>query len=159
MTKRYWLFKSEPSTYSLDDLERDTSTFWDGIRNYQVRNLFRDDVQRGDAVLFYHSSCKVPAAVGLAKVVGLAEPDPTQFDPNAKYYDAGSKRDDPRWLGVTIEFVSRFARPVPLEDLKSDDRFDTMLLVQRGQRLSVQPVDKAHFDAIVKMGSKATKKS
>ncbi len=152
MAKRTWLFKSEAESYSLDDLERDGQTFWDGVRNYQARNLLRDEVSVGDAVLFYHSASKEPAVVGLAEVVVAYAPDPTQFDPKSPYYDAASKRQDPRWGGVSIAFRERFQKAVSLAAIKADARFANMLLVQRGQRLSIQAVEQDVFRAIVALG-------
>ncbi|MBT8098984.1 MAG: EVE domain-containing protein, partial [Gammaproteobacteria bacterium] len=101
----YWLMKSEPDAYSIDDLERDGREMWDGIRNYQARNMMRDDMRPGDGVLFYHSSCKIPAVVGIARVASEAYADPTQFDETSKYYDPKSDPADPRWCLVDIEFV------------------------------------------------------
>lgn len=154
--KRYWLFKSEPESFSIDDLAKAKAqrTLWDGVRNYTARNLLRDEIQRGDEVIYYHSACKEPAAVGVAKVVRAGYPDPTQFDAKSKYHDAQSNPDDPRWYCVDIEFVEKFARPVTLKEIKGDDTFDGMPLVQRGQRLSVQPVEADHAKAIRKRGKR-----
>src|SRR5262245_19302859 len=115
---RYWLMKSEPETFSIDHLARakDQTTFWDGVRNFQARNLLRDEMTVGDGVLFYHSSADPPAAAGTAKVVGAGRPDPTQFDPKSDHYDADSPRDAPRWFGVDIKLDRKFKRPVPLPE-------------------------------------------
>ncbi len=145
----YWLMKSEPDAYSIDDLERDGREPWDGIRNYQARNMMRDDMRIGDEILFYHSSCKVPAVVGIAKVASEAYPDPTQFDPDAKYYDAKSNPDDPRWILVDVEFVRKLDRPVTLTEIKAHPGLDDMILTRRGNRLSIMPVEKAHRDIIL----------
>ena len=110
-----WLMKSEPDVYSIDDLKRDRKTMWDGVRNYQARNYMRS-MALGDQILYYHSNCEVPGVVGLAKVVRLAYPDPTQFDPNDSHFDPGSKRDDPRWSLVDVGFVKKFRRTVSLAD-------------------------------------------
>src|SRR5207244_9623796 len=112
MAKRFWLMKSEPSAFSIDDLAKVKRTSWEGVRNYQARNLLRDEVKAGDEVLFYHSSAEPTGVAGLAKVTRAAYPDPTQFDPKSDSFDAGSKPDDPRWLSVEIQFVRRFAAVV-----------------------------------------------
>lgn len=147
----YWLMKSEPNEYSIDDLERDGTEPWDGIRNYQARNLMRDDMNIGDNVLFYHSSCKVPAVVGLAKVASEAYPDPTQFDPNNKHYDAKSKEEDPRWLLVDVAFVRKTKRPITLSELKEHPALADFRLNKRGNRLSIFPVDKKHWDVVLSL--------
>ena len=141
MAKRYWLFKSEPEEYSIDDLaaEPGGAGHWDGIRNYQVRNMIRDDMRVGDGVLFYHSNCKPPAAVGVARIARAAYPDHTQFDPNAKYYDAKSDPADPRWLMVDLAFVHRFRNEIPLPELRETPGLEEMLLLRRGNRLSTTP--------------------
>lgn len=141
----YWLMKSEPDAYSIDDLARDGKTYWDGIRNYQARNFIRDDMRIGDRVLYYHSNAKPPGIVGIAEVVSEAYPDPTQFDASSKYYDPKSSPDDPRWLLVDIAFVARFDEIVSLTALKEDAALDGMLVIRRGQRLSVQPVEERHY--------------
>jgi len=141
--------KSEPDAYSIDDLERDGTESWDGIRNYQARNFMRDDMRIGDEVLFYHSSCAEPAVVGIARVASKPYPDPTQFDPDSKYYDEKSKPDDPRWLLVDIGFVRKLARPIPLGELKAHPALAEFRLNQRGNRLSIFPVDKKHWDIVV----------
>jgi len=141
--------KSEPDAFSIDDLKRAKVEPWDGIRNYQVRNMFRDDFRIGDDVLFYHSSCKVPAVVGTAKVVSDAYPDPTQFDPEAKYYDPKSDPDEPRWLLVDLRFKRKLKRPVTLQEIKSTPGLDGFQLIKRGNRLSVFPVDEKHWDIVL----------
>ncbi len=145
----YWLMKSEPDAYSIDDLERDGREPWDGIRNYQARNMMRDDMRIGDEVLFYHSSCKIPAVVGIARVASEPYPDPTQFDPDAKYYDAKSNPDDPRWILVDVEFVRKLDKPVTLTEIKEHPGLDDMILTRRGNRLSIMPIEKAHRDIIL----------
>ena len=145
----YWLMKSEPDAYSIDDLERDGREPWDGIRNYQVRNMIRDDMRIGDRVLFYHSSCKVPAAVGIAQMVSEAYPDPTQFDAGSKYYDAGSQPEAPRWLLRDVEFVRKLKRPVTLAELKTHPGLEDFQLNKRGNRLSIFPVTAAQWKLIV----------
>jgi predicted RNA-binding protein with PUA-like domain len=150
-TMAYWLMKSEPDAYSIDDLERDGTEPWDGIRNYQARNMMRDDMKVGDQVLFYHSSCKVPAAVGIAKVASKPYPDPTQFDPKAKYYDPKSSKDDPRWILVDVSFVRKLKRPIPLSELKAHPALEEFRLNKRGNRLSIFPVDKPHWDVVLSL--------
>ena len=145
----YWLMKSEPDAYSIDDLERDGTEPWDGIRNYQARNMMRDDMRVGDQVLFYHSSCKEPAVVGIAKVSSKPYPDPTQFDPDAKYFDEKSSPDDPRWILVDVKFVRKTKRPITLKELKQHPALADFRLNQRGNRLSIFPVSKEHWDIIL----------
>ena len=156
-TRRYWLMKSEPGTYSYDDLERDGRTMWEGVRNYQARNSMRDDMAVGDWVLFYHSSAKPMGVVGVARVCSPPYPDPTQFDENSKYFDATSDPDDPRWILVDVEPVEKLDTMVTLADLKASKPLADMLVVQRGQRLSVQPVDKKHFKKVLQMAKAKTK--
>ena len=141
----YWLMKSEPDAYSIDDLERDGREMWDGIRNYQARNMMRDDMRVGDEVIFYHSACKEPAAVGIMKIASEPYPDPTQFDPRSKYHDPKSSEDDPRWYLVDVEFVRKFSRPLTLKELRTEPGLEGMILLRRGNRLSITPVDKQHW--------------
>ena len=145
----YWLMKSEPDTYSIDDLERDGREMWDGIRNYQARNMMRDDMQVGDEAFFYHSACKVPAIVGVMTIASEPYPDPTQFDPESKYYDPKSSEEEPRWCLVDVEFVQKLERPVTLSELRTYPELDGMILLRRGNRLSITPVDKSHRDFIL----------
>lgn len=149
----YWLMKSEPDVFSIDDLaarpkQREP---WDGVRNYQARNFMRDSMTPGDPILFYHSSCAEPGVAGLARVVREAYPDTTALDPQSPYYDPKSSPDAPRWVRVDVELMRKFKRVVTLAELKQDPRFDGMALLKRGNRLSIMPVDKAHFDAIAAM--------
>ena len=145
----YWLMKSEPNDYSIDDLERDKMEPWDGIRNYQARNMIRDDMAIGDDVIFYHSSCKVPGAVGLAKIASDVYPDPTQFDPRGKHYDPKSKQDDPRWLLRDVSFVRKFDRVITLKELKEHPGLADFRLTKRGNRLSIFPVAQEHWDIVL----------
>jgi predicted RNA-binding protein with PUA-like domain len=155
---KYWLMKSEPEIYSIDDLARDGRTEWDGVRNYQARNYMRDEMSVGDLVLFYHSSADPPGVAGLAKVSSKAHPDETQFDRRSPYYDASALRDDPRWWLVDVAFVERFDPMVTLEALKArSDRLDGMMVIKRGVRFSVQPVDRAHFRCVLSMAGARTK--
>jgi len=146
----YWLFKSEPSTFSIEDLRHVGRTAWEGVRNYQARNHLRE-AKVSDGVLFYHSSTKPMAVAGTAKVVKAAYPDPSQFDPKSEHFDKDSKRDDPRWSLVDIEFVEAFASPVTLDEMKEMPALRDMVLLKRG-RLSVQPVTAGEWAAIVKRG-------
>jgi predicted RNA-binding protein with PUA-like domain len=153
---KLWLMKSEPDVYSIDDLERDRTEPWEGVRNYQARNFMRE-MAEGDLVLFYHSNAKPPGVAGLCRVSRTAYPDPTQFDPKSDYYDAKSKRDDPRWSMVDVTFVEKFAEQVSLQSLKEDPALDGMRVTQKGSRLSVQPVDAKHFKRVLKMAKAKTK--
>ncbi len=144
----YWLMKSEPDAYSIDDLMRDGRTAWDGIRNYQARNMMRDDMRIGDEILFYHSSCAEPAVVGVARVASEPYPDPTQFDRKSKYFDPKSSRDEPRWVLVDIEFVRKLERPLLLAELKERTDLEGMTLLRRGNRLSIMPVETEHWRRI-----------
>ena len=150
---RYWLMKSEPSVFSIDDLSRapKQTTSWDGVRNYQARNLLRE-AQQGDGVLFYHSSADPPAAVGTATIARAAYPDETQFDPKSDHYDRASKKDDPRWFVVDVKFDQKFARPVTLPELRANPALAGMVLLRKGSRLSVQPVTAAEWKVVCKMG-------
>ena len=152
--KQYWLMKSEPGTYSIDDLERDGTTSWEGVRNYQARNSMRDDMKVGDLVLFHHSSAEPPGVAGIARVVKEAYADPFAFDRSSKYYDAKSKPEEPTWMMVDIGYVERFAEVVSLAELKAEPKLDGMLVTKRGMRISVQPVEKAHFEQVRRMGRK-----
>ena len=153
---KYWLMKSEPESYSIDDLERDGREPWDGIRNYQARNFMRE-MAAGDLVIFYHSSATPPGAAGIGRICGEAYPDPTQFDETNKHYDPKSDEVDPRWSLVDVEFVEKFAEEVPLRALKDDSSLEGMRVTQKGSRLSVQPVEKKHFKRVLKMAGAKTK--
>ena len=148
----YWLMKSEPDVFSIDDLKRKKREAWDGVRNYQARNYLRS-MAVGDEVLFYHSSCAVPAAVGIARIRKAAFPDPTQFDPGSDYFDAGSKPEDPRWSAVEVEFQRKFKQPLPLEMLKTLPELADLALVKRGNRLSVMPVSETEWQAITALAT------
>lgn len=147
----HWLMKSEPDAYSIDDLERDRREPWDGIRNYQARNMMRDDMRVGDEIFFYHSSCKEPGIVGIARVASEPYPDPTQFDPESRYFDPKSDPDDPRWCLVDVEFVRRLARTITLTELKDQPKLDGLLVARRGNRLSIMPVSSAHWARILEL--------
>lgn len=147
----HWLMKSEPDAYSIDDLASDGTEPWDGIRNYQARNMMRDDMKMGDKAFFYHSSCKVPAIVGIMKIASGPYPDPTQFDRRSKYYDSKSTEDEPRWMLVDVAFDRKLKRPITLEEIKKHPGLADFLLTRRGNRLSIFPVDKKHWDLILAM--------
>jgi len=153
MAKRYWLLKSEPDSYSIDDLKRDGKTSWDGVRNYQARNFMRDDMKAGDEALFYHSGAEPPGVVGIARVCKEAYPDATAFDKNDSHFDSKSKKESPTWMAVEIEFVKKFLRIVSLDVLKTTKDLEGMAVLQRGQRLSVQPVEAKHFQVIKKLST------
>jgi predicted RNA-binding protein with PUA-like domain len=150
--KRYWLMKSEPSAFSIDDLLRSPkqTTCWDGVRNYQARNFMRT-MAVGDQVLFYHSNADPPAVVGIAEVVKTAYPDSTQFDKKDKHYDPESKPSDPRWDMVDIRYVRKFTRPLTLDELRKDTRLHGMVLLKKGSRLSVQPVTPLEWKHIISL--------
>jgi len=149
---KHWLIKSEPEAFSIDDLaSRPRGTaHWDGIRNYQARNYMRDGMRKGDLAFFYHSSCATPGIVGICEIVSGAYPDPSAFDPGSTYFDAGSDPDQPRWLMVDVKFRRRTRRLISLEEIKQHaDRLEGLPLIRRGNRLSIMPVDKAHWDLIL----------
>ena len=145
----YWLMKSEPDVYGIDDLKRDKVEPWDGIRNYQVRNMFRDQMKVGDLAFFYHSNCKPPAVVGIMTIASEAYPDPTQFDPKSRYYDAKSDKENPRWLLVDVKYKRKLKREITLQELKEHKQLQDFRLNQRGNRLSVIPVEKKEWDLIL----------
>ena len=153
----YWLMKSEPAVYSIDDLSRDGQTFWEGVRNYQARNFMRDDMKVGDLVLFYHSNAERKEEIGVAGVARIccaAYPDPTAWDATNPYYDAKCPVGEPRWLRVDVEFISRLPVFVTLEILKAAPALEGMLVVKKGMRLSVQPVTAEHFAEVLRLGGK-----
>jgi predicted RNA-binding protein with PUA-like domain len=153
---RHWLVKTEPSVFSFDDLLRASrkTTGWDGVRNYQARNFLRDGMKKGDLVLVYHSNAEPPAVAGIAEVAREGYPDPTQFDRKHDHYDPDSDPAKPRWYQVDVRAVRKLPRPVPLDEIRAERSLSKMALVQRGQRLSVQPVSPAEFERIVSMGEK-----
>lgn len=144
--------KSEPDVFSIDDLERKGRAPWDGVRNYQARNFMRDDMRAGDWILFYHSNAAPPGVAGLARVCREAYPDPTAWDPKSAYHDPRSSPEHPVWLMVDVEFVERFPHFVSLDELKTDRALAGLMVTRRGMRLSVQPVDPAHFRRIRERG-------
>ena len=147
----YWLMKSEPGEFSIDDLKAcpKRTEPWDGVRNYQARNMMRDDMKRGDLAFFYHSACEVPGIVGVMKVAKEAHPDPTAFDPDDKHYDPKSDPDNPRWMLVNVKFVRKLKRTITLQELKTHRSIEAMALLRRGNRLSIMPVTKQQWDYIL----------
>lgn len=143
--------KSEPDSYSIDDLKKDKTTLWEGVRNYQARNFMKNEMQPGDEFFFYHSNAKPPGIVGLGQIHTQAEVDPTAFQKESKYYDKKSKQDAPRWFCVRVKFKEKFRKILPLEDLKSDPKLLGMMVTQKGSRLSIQPVTEKHFQHILKI--------
>jgi predicted RNA-binding protein with PUA-like domain len=147
---RYWLMKSEPSDCSIDDLAAmpDQSVAWYGVRNYQARNFMRNQMGIGDGVLFYHSNCKEPGIAGIARVGALAYPDATQFDPNSKYFDPKATHEQPRWFNVDVQLVKKIPL-IPLDELRRHPELADMRTLQRGNRLSITPLDPAEWTFIV----------
>lgn len=148
--RKYWLCKSEPENYSIDDMKRDGTTPWDGVRNYGARNFMRDEMKVGDLCFFYHSNQNPPAIVGVMEVVKEAYPDALQFNPDSKYFDEKSSESDPRWVNVDMKFITKFDQPVGREDLKDASELEDMELFRLG-RYSITPVRKAEWDHIMKM--------
>ena len=146
---RYWLIKSEPTTYGIDHMAKDRKTSWTGIRNYQARNFMRDQMKVGDKAFFYHSNCDEPGIVGIVEVSEPAHPDETQFDRKSHYYDAASKREEPRWLCVGFKFVKKTPL-VTLDEMKKHKKLEKMRVLQKGNRLSITPVDPDEWDYITK---------
>jgi predicted RNA-binding protein with PUA-like domain len=153
MRKQYWLMKSEEDVYSIRDLQEDGTTFWEGVRNFEARNIMRDRMKKGDGVLFYHSNTTPPGVAGVARVTRPGYPDPFAFDEGSRYYDSKSDPDDPRWFMVDVEFQEAFPEVVSLNDIKARPELQDMVLVKRA-RLSVQPVTKREFQVILRMGRK-----
>lgn len=153
---KYWLMKTEPETFSIKDLQAspDQTTYWDGVRNYQARNYMRDDMRAGDQVLVYHSNANPPGVAGTAVVVKPGYPDHTSWDPQDKHYDPKSSEENPRWYMVDIQLQHIFSELIPLEDLRSVAALKQMELLRKGSRLSVQPVRKKEFDAVLKLADK-----
>ena len=156
MPKNHWLLKTEPTTFSIQHLEKtpQKTTHWEGVRNYQARNFLRDQIKKGDQVFLYHSNTDIPAIVGIAKVVKDGYPDPSQFDSKSKYYDSGATPETPRWYVVDIQHQKTFHTPLSLETLRQIPELSKMVLLQKGSRLSVQPVSENEWDTIVKIAKK-----
>ena len=155
MAKSYWLIKSDPEEFSIDDLKmsKNRTTYWNGVRNYQARNFMRDEMKKGDSVLFYHSNAEPNAVVGVCEIAREGYPDHTQFDPDDIYFFPSAKKEDPTWFMVDVRYVKEFRKPVTLEDIKENPKLKNMKLVQKGNRLSVMPVLKEEFDEVLRMGS------
>ncbi len=151
---QYWLIKSEPDVFSFDDLwkAKGKTTPWDGVRNFQARNFMRDEMRVGDGILYYHSSCKAPGIAGIARVASAAYPDPTQFDSRDAHFDAKSEKQDPRWYVVDVRAVEKFAQFVPLERLRGEVRLGDMLILRRGNRLSITPVTAGEWGLVRGLG-------
>ena len=147
----YWLMKSEPDVYGIDDMQRDGREMWDSIRNYQARNMMRDDMRIGDEVFFYHSNCKVPGIVGITRVVSEAYPDPVQFDETSRYFDPKSSKENPRWILVDVEFVRKLSRTITLAEVKAEKSLEDMILARKGNRLSIMPVEAKHWKKILSL--------
>lgn len=156
MARRYWLMKCEPEVYTIADLERDGTTGWEGVRNYQARNFLRDDMRAGDGVLFYASNAEPSGVTGLATVHGSAFPDPTAWTKDHEYFDPASTPATPVWYSIEIAFVERFAGTLPLATLKATRGLEKMVVTQRGSRLSIQPVTRAEFAIVTRLGRKLT---
>jgi predicted RNA-binding protein with PUA-like domain len=154
-SRRYWLGKSEPSLYSIDDLARDGKTGWEGVRNFTARNFLRDDLKLGDLLLFYHSSAVPMGVAGVAEVCREAYPDPTAFDPAHPYFDEKSKPEAPTWFRVDVAFVEKFPAVVTLDTLKTTPGLEAMKVVQKGQRLSVMPVTPEEFEIVLALGRRS----
>lgn len=146
---QYWLIKSEPHEYSIDDLEKDKITCWDGVRNYQARNFMRDGMKIGDRLLFYHSNATPSSIVGLAEVVRLAYPDHTAWEVGNSHYDPRSTPVNPIWLMVDVGYIATFPQPIPLATVKADPILSGMTLAQKGSRLSVHPVSEEHYNRVL----------
>ena len=147
----FWLMKSEPDAFSIDDLEQrpHQTEHWDGVRNYQARNMMRDDMKIGDQVFFYHSNCDLPGIVGIAEVVRESYPDFTAFDPDDKHFDPKSNPEKPTWFMVDVKFVRKFKRTISLQELKQCEALNDLALVRRGNRLSIMPVSQQQWDFIL----------
>ena len=150
---KYWLMKSEPEEFGIEDLRKRPGKVepWDGVRNYQARNMMRDEMRKGDLVFFYHSNCDVPGIVGIVKVHKEGYPDPTAFDPDDKHYDPKSDPDNPRWFHVDVKYVRKLKRTISLTELKSHAELEELALVRRGNRLSVMPVAEEHWNFILSL--------
>ena len=153
---KYWLMKSEPDAYSIEDLaaQEKKTDHWDGIRNYQARNFIRNDMSASDLAFFYHSNCESPAVVGIIKIVSSAYPDHTAFDPTEKYYHPKSDPDNPRWFMVDVRLIKRFRSTVTLMEIRAEPKLKSMKLVQKGNRLSILPLTEREWKHILMMANK-----
>lgn len=159
MPTRHWLMKCEPAAYTIDDLARDHRTGWEGVRNYQARNFMRDGMQEGDPVLFYASNADPSGVTGLARIARAGYPDPFAWKKGHKYFDPASTPDKPTWYTVDLEFVERFPEVVPLETLKATRGLEDMMVIKKGSRLSVQPVTRAEFAIVTRLGRRGKARS
>ena len=155
LNMNYWLFKTEPENFSIEDLKKskNQTTFWDGVRNYIARNILRDEIKKGDGVLFYHSSTEPLAVMGYCEVVKEGYPDHTQFEKNNIYFDEKAKKENPTWFMVDIKLVKEFNTPVTLDQVRANPKLKNITLLRRGNRLSVMPVTQIEFEEILKMGN------
>lgn len=151
---KYWLIKSEPEVFSIDDLAKakNQTTYWDGVRNYQARNFIRDEMKIGDKVIFYHSNSEPPGAAGICEIVKEGYPDFTAFDPDDLHYDPKSKKDSPTWIMVDVKFIKKIDKLVSISLIRENKKLQKIQLLQRGNRLSVMPLTRTEFDELVKMG-------
>lgn len=149
-----WLMKSEPDVYSIDNLAKDKKTWWEGVRNYQARNFMTQQMKVGDTVLFYHSNAEPPGIAGIAKVSHEAAPDQLQFNKKSEYFEPRATSEKPVWQCVQVEFIEKFNELIPLEELKKNKNLESMLVLKKGQRLSIQPVTDQEFKVILKMAAK-----
>lgn len=149
----YWLLKTEPDAFGIDDLDRlpKKITPWEGVRNYQARNFLRDEIHKNDLAFFYHSSCAAPGIVGIVKVITESYPDTTAFDPRSMYFDSKSNRENPRWFRVDVKLVEKFPQPITLRQLRDNKRLEKMVVLQKGNRLSVTPVSSEEWMEVLKM--------
>ena len=149
----YWLLKSEPQAFSIEDLikAKNKTTYWDGVRNYQARNMLRDKMRKGDFAFFYHSNVKEPGIVGIVQISKEGYPDPTAFNPCEEHYDPKSNPANPRWYGIEVKFIEKFEHPVTLHQLKNNIKLNGMVLLRKGNRLSVMPIGKEHWNIIVNL--------
>jgi predicted RNA-binding protein with PUA-like domain len=147
----YWLFKSEPATFSIDDCANKSVSHWDGVRNYEVRNRLRDDIKKKDQAFFYHSSCAVPGIIGIIDIVTNGYPDFTSWDPNSDHYDPKSSSENPRWFMVDVKFSKKFSRIITLNEIKNHPQLKEMAVAKRGNRLSITPVSQLEWDIICKL--------
>ena len=151
---KYWLMKNEPEDYGIDDLKKDKTEHWDGIRNYQVRNMIRDDMNIGDIAFFYHSNCEIPGIYGLMTINSKAYPDHTAFDKKAKYYDVKSDKNKPTWLMVDVKYKRKLSNAITLKELKSKKELSEMRVVQKGNRLSITEVTEKDWEYILSLEKK-----
>jgi len=151
---KYWLMKSEPDVFSIDHLKKNKTTWWEGVRNYQARNFMMNDMSIGDQVLFYHSNAEPSGLAGIAEVSKNAEPDQLQFDKKSEYYEPRATKEKPMWFCVQLKYVNHFKNFISLEDLKNDPACKDMLVIKKGQRLSIQPVNEKEFKHLCKIGTK-----